>query len=115
MKAEAKTERKPISELKIGDRVSIRHKLGARGDDYVTRSVPVTKITPAAIYADNKRFSKTSFHGLDGCEHYLLLGASTTEEIAEYDARQSAERERSAAREREREPRTTRGGRNSNA
>lgn len=102
MKTESKLERKPIADLNVGDRVTIRYKVGARGDNYVVRSVPVTKITSAAIYADNKRFSKTSLRGLDGYDNYSLLGASTQEEIAADEARQAAERERIAVRERER-------------
>jgi hypothetical protein len=57
-------ERKPHTDLKIGDKVSIRYKQGTtvHAPD-VIRIAAVTKVTPAAIYADGKQILKDNLFG----------------------------------------------------
>jgi hypothetical protein len=86
--------------LKIGDRVSIQHKLGSRSEKYVVKTAPVTKMTPAAIHADGKRFSRTTWRGLDGYDSLSLLGPSTPEEISAWNAKIAEQKEKDEARER---------------
>jgi hypothetical protein len=77
--------RKRISEIQVGDRVAIRYTVGIRDKAERLKVATVTKITTAAIYADNMRFSKTTLRGLDRNDHYTLMGSATPEEIAAHE------------------------------
>jgi hypothetical protein len=86
-----------IAGIKVGDIVSISHRRGIRGTEII-RTTPVTKVTPAAIYADRMRFSKPTGKGLDN-RGYVLLGIATAEEIGEDERRNEADRKKQAARD----------------
>jgi len=66
-------ETKKISEIQAGDPVLIRYKVWSRSNDYVTKVARATRITRTAIYADDKRFSRTTGKGMAGYGHYTLI------------------------------------------
>lgn len=71
---------KAINDLQAGDRVLIRYKIWSRCDDHVTKIARVTRISKTAIYADDKRFSRTTGKGMAGFGHYSLIAASESGE-----------------------------------
>jgi hypothetical protein len=66
-------ESKAINQIQIGDRVLIRYKVWSRGHGYVTKITRATRITKTSIYADDKRFSRTTGKGMAGFGHYTLV------------------------------------------
>lgn len=85
------TERS-LEALQVGDRVSIRC-LGRRSEKGAVKIAYVTKTTPAAVYADEKRFSRTSQRGIGFSNGYALLGPSTPEEIAAWEEKRAKQRD----------------------
>jgi hypothetical protein len=98
-KAKKEPNRKPVSDIQVGDRVTLRYTVGISKVERF-KVVTVNKITPSVIYTDNMRFSKTSLRGLDGHDCYWLLGEATAKELAAHESEQTKLREERESKER---------------
>jgi hypothetical protein len=77
---ELKEQSKRFDSIAPGDLVTIFNKRG-------TKVVNVTKVRDFDIYADGKRFSKRTGHGLNRYRHNLLLGKTSAKEFADHQAK----------------------------